>query len=243
MTMKTDRDWSRREVLGGVGLSAGVVLTTTTAGLGKEKQKAKGKAGQEKEEGEVTPPEDLMREHAVLERLLLIYERALAGGDNPANWPMPPLADAVQLVRTFIEDYHEKLEEDYIFPRFQKAGRLTELTAVLLKQHEAGRQVTDAIVRQMGQAGGTPDLPALTKNLNAFIRMYRPHAARESMVLFPEIVAVVKPDEYHEMADQFEEIEHQKFGKAGFEGVVQKVAEIEKSLGIYDLASFTPKPV
>ena len=44
------------------------------------------------------------------------------------------------------------------------------------------------------------------------------------------------------MGDKFEEIEHQKFGKPGFEGVVQKVAEIEKSLGIYDLASFTPKP-
>lgn len=31
-------------------------------------------------------------------------------------------------------------------------------------------------------------------------------------------------------------------GQAGFEGVVQKVAELEKSLGIYDLASFTPAP-
>lgn len=39
-----------------------------------------------------------------------------------------------------------------------------------------------------------------------------------------------------------EEIEHQKFGRAGFEGVVAKVAELEKSLGIYDLASFTPAP-
>ena len=44
-----------------------------------------------------------------------------------------------------------------------------------------------------------------------------------------------------EMGETFEEIEHQKFGKAGFEGVVQKAAEIEKGLGICDLASFTPK--
>lgn len=243
--MRTDRDWSRREMMERAGLSAGVVLAARAEVFGKEKKgAAKGKKGPEKEgEVEVTPPEDLMREHAVLERLLLIYERALAGGDNPANWPMPQLADAVQVVRTFIEDYHEKLEEDYVFPRFQKAGRLTDLTAVLLQQHQAGRQVTDAIVRQMGQAGGAPDLPGLTKNLQAFIRMYRPHAAREATVLFPQIVAVVKPDEYREMADKFEEIEHEKFGKAGFEGVVLKVAEIEKSLGIYDLASFTPKPV
>jgi hemerythrin-like domain-containing protein len=244
--MMRDRDWSRREVIGSAGLSAGVVLAATAGVSGKEKTAGKGKEkeatkGKEDEEVKVTPPEDLMREHAVLERLLLIYERALAGGDQPANWPMAQLADAVRLVRTFIEDYHEKLEEDYIFPRFEKAGRLTDLTAVLLKQHQAGRQVTDAVVRQMGQAGGTPDLPALANSLRGFIRMYRPHAARESTVLFPQLAAVVKPNEYDAMADQFEEIEHQKFGKAGFGGVVQKVAELEKSLGIYELASFTPK--
>ncbi len=241
-----EHDWSRRKVIGSAGLSAGLVLAGAMTAPGKEKGAAKSKekeAAKGKEEVQVTPPEDLMREHAVLHRLLLIYERALAGGDNRANWPMAQLADAVRLVRTFIEDYHEKLEENYIFPRFEKAGRLTDLTAVLLKQHEAGRQVTDAVVRQMGQAGGAPDIPALSNSLRAFLRMYNPHAAREATVLFPQIATVVPPAEYDEMADKFEEIEHQKFGKAGFEGVVQQVAEIEKSLGIYDLASFTPKLV
>ena len=154
---------------------------------------------------------------------------------------MNQLADAVHLVRTFIEDYHEKLEEDYIFPHFEKAGRLTDLVAVLLKQHQAGRQMTDIVVHQIQQAGRLSDTRPLADNLAAFIRMYRPHAARESTVLFPQIAAVVNPKEYEEMGDQFEEIEHQKFGPAGFEGVVQKVAELEKSLGLYDLAQFTPK--
>ncbi len=234
-----DYDLSRRDVIGRAGLSAGTVLAATMAASGKEKEAAE---GQGKEEVPVTPPEDLMREHAVLSRLLLIYERAMAAGTRRADWPMSQLGDAVRLVRTFIEDYHEKLEENYIFPRFQKAGRLTDLTAVLLQQHQAGRQVTDAIVRQIEQAGGLSDTQALANNLRVFIRMYRPHAARDSTVLFPQIGAVVPPKEYDEMGDKFEEIEHQKFGKAGFEGVVQKVAELEKSLGIYDLASFTPAP-
>ncbi len=233
-----DYDLSRRDVIGRAGWSAGTVLAATMAASGKEKKAE----GQGKEEVPVTPPEDLMREHAVLSRLLLIYERALAAGTRPADWPMSQLTNAVQLVRTFIEDYHEKLEENYIFPRFQKAGRLTDLTAVLLKQHQAGRQVTDAIVRQIEQAGSLSDTKSLANNLIVFIRMYRPHAARESTILFPQIGAVVGPKEYDEMGDKFEEIEHQKFGQAGFEGVVQKVAELEKSLGIYDLASLTPAP-
>jgi hemerythrin-like domain-containing protein len=232
-------------MIGGAGLAAGLVLVEAVVGSGQEKETAQSKGtGKEKEteEVEVTPPEDLTREHAVLERLLLIYEKALAAGSRPADWPMTQLAAATGLIRTFIEDYHEKLEEDYIFPRFQKAGRLTDLTAVLLQQHQAGRRVTDAILVQIKQAGSLPDMQPLANNLRAFIRMYRPHAARESTVLFPQIGAVVKPSEYAEMGDKFEEIEHQKFGQAGFEGVVQKVGEIEKSLGIYDLASFTPKP-
>ena len=32
----------------------------------------------------------------------------------------------------------------------------------------------------------------------------------------------------------------ERFGQAGFQGVVDKVADIEKSLGIYDLSQFTP---
>jgi len=232
-----DYDLSRRDVIGRAGLSAGTVLAATMAASGKEKAATEGPG---KEEVPVTPPEDLMREHAVLSRLLLIYERVLAAGTRPADWPMSQLAEAVRLIRTFIEDYHEKLEENHIFPRFQKAGRLTDLTAVLLQQHQAGRQVTDAIVRQIEQAGSLSDTKPLANNLAAFIRMYRPHAARESTVLFPQIGAVVPPKEYDEMGDKFEEIEHQKFGKGGFEGVVEKVAELEKSLGIYDLASLTP---
>ena len=239
--MIRDCDLSRREAIGRAALAAGTVLVTGATVLGAEQD-----AAQEPDEGEgevkVTPPEDLMREHAVLERLLLIYEKALAAGSKPADWPMKQLTDAVRLVRTFIEDYHEKLEEDYIFPRFEKAGKLTDLTAILRKQHAAGRRETDTILRRIQQTASMADMQPLANHLTAFIRMYRPHAARESTVLFPQLGSVVKPDEYDEMGETFEEIEHQKFGQAGFEGVVQKVAEIEKSLGIYDLASFTPKP-
>jgi hemerythrin-like domain-containing protein len=238
--MTTEYDLSRREMIGRAALAAGTALAATTAVSGEEQEAAQDQAEAEPEV-KVTPPEDLTREHAVLSRLLLIYEKVLGTGGQPSDWLLQQLADAVRLVRTFVEDYHEKLEEDHIFPRFEKVGKLADLTAVLRKQHDAGRRLTDVIVRQMKQAAGASDTQALANNLTAFIRMYRPHAAREGTVLFPQISSVVKPDEYDEMGDTFEEIEHQKFGAAGFEGVVQKIAEIEKNLRIYDLASFTPK--
>ena len=42
-----------------------------------------------------------------------------------------------------MEDYHEKLDQDYLFPRFRKAGELVELVDTLETQHKKGRILTD----------------------------------------------------------------------------------------------------
>jgi hemerythrin-like domain-containing protein len=215
------------------GLSAGAVLVAGPNAGGAEQEK-------EGEPGiEVTPAEDLMREHGVLDRLLLIYEKGISSGPRSSEPPRQELAAAAQLIRTFIEDYHERLEEDYVFPRFEKAGKLTDLVAVLRRQHNAGRRLTDVTLQEAGQRGTTRE--RLAVSIGPFIRMYRPHAARETTVLFPQLHTVVTPDEYDQMGEMFEDIEHQKFGPAGFDGIVAKVADIEKTLGLYDLAQFTPK--
>ncbi len=40
--------------------------------------------------------------------------------------------------------------------------------------------------------------------------------------------------------EDFEKDEHRKFGEDGFEMMVERVAGLERALGIYDLAKFTP---
>ena len=46
--------------------------------------------------------------------------------------------------------------------------------------------------------------------------------------------------EFRDLAETFEDEEHRRLRQAGFQGVVDKVTDIEKSLGIYDLSQFTP---
>jgi hypothetical protein len=70
--------------------------------------------------------------------------------------------------------------------------------------------------------------------------MYRPHEAREDTVLFPTLYEIVSQKEVQELGEQFEDEEHRLFGEGGFQENVGKVAEVEKQLGIYDLAKFTP---
>jgi len=192
---------------------------------------------------EVSPPEDLMREHGVLNRILLIYGEILQRLNNGKKFPVEVLAGAAGIIRNFIEDYHEKLEEEHLFPRFEKAGKLVDLVQVLRQQHQAGRRLTASIQARASAAtlNNPAERKALSADLDLFVRMYRPHEAREDTILFPAIRSIVSAQEFDQMGDQFEDQEHALFGKAGFEGVVEHVARLEKSLGIYDLAQFTPK--
>ena len=75
------------------------------------------------EHEEVSPAEDLMREHGVLKRVLLIYREGIRRIDAKQQVPPEVLSSSANLIRKFIEDYHEKLEEEHLFPRFRKAGR------------------------------------------------------------------------------------------------------------------------
>jgi hemerythrin-like domain-containing protein len=198
---------------------------------------------QEKEEEEVSPPEDLMREHGLLKRVLLVYEEAIRRIDTKQDLAPGAVRDAATIIRTFIEDYHEKLEEDYLFPRFEKAGRLTDLTKVLRAQHQAGRRLTEQITQSATLQGlKDPQSAAVVKHaMQQFVRMYEPHEAREDTVLFPALRTVVSKHEFGALGEDFEKKEHQLFGEEGFEKMVNRVAAIEKALGIYDLAQFTPK--
>jgi hemerythrin-like domain-containing protein len=195
-----------------------------------------------KEEEEVSPAEDLMREHGVLKRILLIYGETLLRIETNEELPLQALLDSAKIIRSFIEDYHEKLEEDFLFPRFRKAKRLVDLVEVLNNQHQAGRRLTDATLKLATSKAlkDSKERISLAESLRLFIRMYNPHEAREDTVLFPAFRKLVSSNEYYALGEDFEEKEHALFGDSGFEAMVDRVAAIEKTLGIYDLAQFTP---
>jgi hemerythrin-like domain-containing protein len=203
----------------------------------KEGEKSKGDEG-------ISPAEDLMREHGLLNRILLIYDHHVQMLASKRPFDGSILASAADIVRRFVEEYHEKLEEDYLFPRFRKARKLVKLVDTLQTQHKAGRDLTAKIKELAGTATFkyvSTDSEKLSDALREFLHMYRPHEAREDTVLFPAFRTIVSPHEYAALGDDFEKKEDELFGEEGFFKVVDQVADLEKRLGIYDLAQFTPK--
>lgn len=198
--------------------------------------------GRQMEEEEVAPNEDLMREHGILNRLLLIYQEISRRIDNHESFPIKSLSESVNIVRSFLEDYHEKLEEEFIFPVFEKAGKQVELVKTLREQHNAGRNLTDYLLKHSKEDLLKDEIQRLLLSdyLKLYVRMFRPHEAREDTVLFPEFKKLISKDEYNRLGNVFEDKEHQLFGEDGFEKTVTEVSEIEKQLSIYNLSQFTP---
>lgn len=200
-------------------------------------------AKDDKKDEDVSAAEDLMREHGVLNRILLIYEEGLRRLRAKEDVTPDVFHQPATLVRKFVEEYHEKLEENFIFPEFEKKKKLVDLVKDLRRQHEAGRRVTDVILRNADkdQFRKEDARKELVASCEAFIRMYRPHEAREDTVLFPALHTVMSAKKLKELGEQFEKEEDRLFGEEGFEKTVDQVAVIEKQLGIYDLAQFTAK--
>jgi hemerythrin-like domain-containing protein len=219
------RDWLRHAAMGACALAGTSVLA----------------ADKDKDE-DVSPAEDLMREHGVLKRILLIYRDVMDRIDAKREFPPEVVGSSARLIRTFVEDYHEKLEEDYLFPRFRKANKLVELVDVLNQQHQKGRTLTERTIKlASGNLKDAGDRASLRDALHQFVRMYEPHEAREDTVLFPAFKKLVSKHEYDSLGEDFEKKENQIFHGDGFEKNVDAVARLEKQLGIYDLAQFTPK--
>jgi len=194
--------------------------------------------------------ERLMREHGILRRVLLMYDELSRRIDARQDFPLQTAIDSAQIVRKYIEAYHEKLEEEHIFPLFRKyyrrddvlrlyAQKLMDLVDILHAQHQAGRQLTDQIVSTLHSLKTAEDRLKLAHALRAFIRMYTPHMAREDTVLFPALHIIATPQEYEVLGETFDKIEHETFGNDGFDIYLDAVTAFEKYLGIYDLAQFT----
>jgi hemerythrin-like domain-containing protein len=197
----------------------------------------------DKKKEEVTATEDLMREHGVIRRVLVVYrETATRLRTKPAGVPADALQKAAKLMQTFAEDYHEKqLEEANIFPALMKNAGLAGTVNTLIAQHQRGREITQYVLAVTAKSIGAASAEPLARALEGFARMYEEHAAMEDTIVFPAWKKLYSAKELDEIGDRFEDIEHKTFGKDGFDDAVDQIGAIERAFGI-ELGALTPPP-
>jgi hemerythrin-like domain-containing protein len=186
---------------------------------------------------DLAPTEDLMREHGVLRRILIVYrEAATYVRSNFSGVDARPISRAADLFRRFGEAYHEQLEETHVFPQALAAG----LVPTLIAQHARGREITAYIRAKTasGAVAGTDAAP-LAQALETFARMYEPHAAFEDTVVFQTWRKRLSKQALAEAGDRFEDAEKAALGPNGFEAAVSEIESIEAALRLNELARYT----
>ena len=246
MKSNTRRDFLRTSAIVGTGLVLSSCSSGNMANSEQKSDQSSAKPDENKMGGEVTATEDLMREHGILRRALLVYSAAAIKLSANASAIAPDaLQKTAKLFRAFGEEYHEKkLEEAYIFPAVKKVGgEAATYPDILIAQHNRGREITDYIISvTQGTKFGANNTEPMAKALEAFVLMYRNHAAREDTIIFPAWKQTMTGKQLDEMNDKFEDIEHEQFGEDGFEDAVKQIAAIESSLGLADISQFTAPP-
>jgi len=224
----------RAALLNSLGLAAG--SAALLAGCARREPAGEG----------VSATEDLMREHGVLRRILVVYGEVVPIlRTAPATLDAGGLAAAADLFRNFGEIYHERLlEEQHVFPAVRKlGGEAAGLVNVLLAQHQRGREIT-AFVRAKAAAGkiAPADAEPLARALEGFVRMYAAHTAFEDTIVFQAWRKGLSQKELDAASEQFEQIERQQFKGDGFDMAVDEITRIEQRLGLHDLGRYTAAP-
>ena len=194
----------------------------------------------------VPPPgETLMNEHGVLKRLLLVYQDATDRLTTAPDVAIPAIHSAAELIHDFIENFHEALEEGYVFPTLKAANQLVPTVDTLLLQHARGRLITQLLLSEATPAklSSTATQEQVSTAVAAFVRMYQPHEAREDTVVFPAFRSICSPRQLEDYGQTFLDLQAKQFGTQAFDTVVGQVAKIEQALGIYDLSQFTPPAI
>jgi hemerythrin-like domain-containing protein len=222
----------RRALVGSLGIAG---LTVALPALARDEVK-KGS------DDVMTPAEILSRNSAVLQRVMLVYETGIRRSTDGEDIDPTVFVQCAEVARDFFHNFHEKAEQDLVYPVFTKTGRMVDLVNALSAQQGEGRKLTDRIIDEAPKVHAKEQRDTLAGDIKSFIDLYRPHIAREETDIFPTLHNLMTGDEYGRMATELLKRETAAFGpEGGFEAAIKKVAQVEAKIGMHDLAEAPPK--
>jgi hemerythrin-like domain-containing protein len=202
------------------------------------------KSGQPRErENGATSIEVMALQHGVIYRAVAVLEEIRGAMDARMDLPPEIIGGTVEIIRLFIMGHHQQLEEKYLYPVFDAAGKMSGLLGVLREQHAAGSLLID-IMKELYGAFSAKDLAkrrTMGSAIHLFSRMYLAHADREDTMLFTMLRRIMPPESYAELSYAIYRAQAEFLGQNGFDETIRKLTGYEDILGIEDLASYTPR--
>jgi hemerythrin-like domain-containing protein len=166
----------------------------------------------------MSPTQELMSEHRVIESVLTALEARL---DHLDPFPAEFFDDALDFFKNFADGCHHYKEEIALFPAMEAHGIPREHGPIgcMLHEHEEGRACVKGIrVNVEAARAGSPDAAAAVRRFaTQYIGMLREHISKEDNILFRMADGTLPPEAMEAVARRFRQAEdtapgaHQKY--------------------------------
>jgi hemerythrin-like domain-containing protein len=190
-----------------------------------------------------SPIEVLTRDHGLMRRILFIYKEIICLCPATQDLPTDLIRQAAKAYQKLADDFHQKLEDEFLFPPMVKACDHAELIEVLWQQHTVDHHFTTRLLSLTSAAIFKDDSNRNeTRNtICNLARMMEHHMAWEESDLFPAYFCLVSAKDYRDLSEIVARRQEQIFGCEGINALIAEIVELENILGIHHLECFTPE--
>lgn len=165
--------------------------------------------------------EQLMKEHAAIERMLVVLDAVCRRLESGEGVEPGHLDQVVAFFRGFADECHHEKEETVLFPALEKAGIPREggPLGVMLHEHDQMRGYLRGLATAVERlrAGEVGAAMSLARNAGHYANTLRLHMDKENSALFRMAEMRLGPAKEEQLAEQFEAIETQKMGEGKHE--------------------------
>ena len=162
----------------------------------------------------MTPTEILKHEHKIILLVLGAAEREGQSIENTGKVHAEKVEKMIDFFSKFTDKCHHAKEEKLLFMKMQEKGMTGESgpIAVMLSEHNEGRQRLKAIAETLPQAGqgDTQALKKIKDNLMAYSTMLRNHIEKEDNILYPMGDRLFSQEDQQSLSEAFEKVEKEE---------------------------------
>lgn len=184
--------------------------------------------------------QDLMYEHSILVRILLIFEELIKKDIIfLENHNFRYINLLTKIIKIYIENHHEKMEEKYIFPqiRFNK-----KIVTNLIIQHRLSNIITNKLILlTLNKHIYLKNINKIIELLKLYITLYRKHENIENTEIFPEFLKNISKEKYKKYGEEMEKHEKKILKNLKVKHFIKFIEYVEKQLNISNISLFTNK--
>ena len=178
----------------------------------------------------MTPTEILKHEHKIILLVLDAAEQGVVSIKAAGEVKVTEIERMLEFFINFADRCHHAKEEKLFYAKMQERGMPSNIgaLAVVLKDHEFGREKLRVVASALSQAG-QGDIAAkviIMENLTDYIGMLRAHIEKEDCILYPVGEKIFTEEDQKYLSEAFDKVEKEEMG----EGVHEKYHKLAHDL-------------